>query len=193
MLRKRGHVKAEKRTAKVAREGWWELHPPQRQGRRAGRDQLRDRFRRPQSRVPDAREAGGGAHRRGQPMGLDKDMVPPNGSSVNVASSWDRWRERQAEPRDREDRLRQGGVVLQATSPSCTRHGCVIPSRRSPIWSELSAKVGERSPCDGSLRTRSARNNDVTAGAILTSRRIRRADPSGRRGHVPSRAPQAIG
>ncbi len=47
-LRKKGIAKAEKRAGKQTSEGIdRELHPPQRQGRRAGGAELRDGFRRP--------------------------------------------------------------------------------------------------------------------------------------------------
>ena len=59
LLRSKGAAKAEKRSGRQTKEGMIaQLHPPQRQDRRAGGAELRDRLRRAHRRLPAARASG---------------------------------------------------------------------------------------------------------------------------------------
>ncbi len=82
-LRKKGLATAAKKAGRVAAEGLVGLlHPRRRQDRRAGRDQLRDRLRRPHRRVPGAGARRRHAHRRRRPA-----LRAPRGGHRRTCSS----------------------------------------------------------------------------------------------------------
>ena len=59
LMRKKGLAKADKKATRVAAEGTVAIASAAGQQRRAGRDQLRDRFRRARAGVPGVRRARG--------------------------------------------------------------------------------------------------------------------------------------
>jgi elongation factor Ts len=90
VLRKKGIAKAEKRAGKQTQRGLiGQLHPPQRQGRRAGGAELRDRLRRPHRRLQDTRARAWPSTSPAPHLSanVDKDGVPQRQARARARAS----------------------------------------------------------------------------------------------------------
>ena len=144
LLRSKGAAKAEKRAgASDERRHDRHVHPPQRQGRRAGGDQLRDRLRRAHGRLPALGNWSRSTSPPRAPIAVDKDQVPPEQVESERRSSSSRSRRGQAGAHDRQDRRGQGRRRTTRTSRSCTSLGARAKKTIGELVKEVSAKTGE--------------------------------------------------
>jgi elongation factor Ts len=120
LLRERGIAKAAKKADRDAREGLiGQLRPPQRQGRRAGRGQLRDRLRRAQRDLQAARPNLALHVAMANPQYLRRDDVPEEVVEAEKQALRAQAFE-EGKPEAIVDRMVEGASASSSPRPACS-------------------------------------------------------------------------
>ena len=160
-----------------------ELHPRQRQDRRAGRGQLRDRLRRSQRRLRRVRPRGGAAHRRRDASSTSPTRTSRRtrgGRAARVRAS-----RRADKPENVRDKIVEGKLDKWLEE--------VVLLRQKHVNEDKHERQDDRAAAHRARRRRPARTSSSGASPVPGRRGVEGRSDRQRRARLPPHPAQAVG